>query len=101
MNYTVKSDREVTEGEYKALVTIETAERIAVKVDRLLDAIASLKSPYDIRQHVQEARALLDALTDATTTNTVTAVKANQALSDRISTEASEQVRLLQIALGR
>jgi hypothetical protein len=77
------SDTTVTEREEKALVTIETAERLAAKA---IQAIGFGR--------LNEAQAYLEALIDHTTTRTVTAVK-DQALSDRIAHDAINDVQVV------
>jgi hypothetical protein len=77
------SDTTVTEREEKALVTIETAERLAAKAIQALGF-----------GRLNEAQAYLEALVDATTTRTVTAVK-DQALSDRIAHDAINDVQVV------
>lgn len=72
--------REVAEDEFKALVAIETAERLAIKAYRAIEA-----------EDLAEAKRLLEALTTVTTTRTCTAVKI-QSVSDAISAKASEAV---------
>lgn len=71
---------EFADGEFKALVTIETVERLAVHAIRALgegDDAAVLR--------------LLSAITDTTTARTCTAVK-DQYISDAISLKAREAV---------
>ena len=71
---------EFAQAEFRALVTVETAERLAVKAYQSIEA-----------GDITEAKRLLVALTDAATTRTVTAVKI-QSVSDAISAKASEEV---------
>lgn len=71
---------EFAQGEFKALVAVETAERLAFRACQAVEA-----------GDATEALRILDALTSVTTTRTVTAVKI-QAVSDAISQQASTAV---------
>lgn len=83
---TVDLNRVVTEDEVKALVTVETAERLASRAYRLL-----VDFPDDETKR-QQAMDILVALTTETTNRTCTAVK-RQDLSDRIAREAVQRTR--------
>lgn len=73
--------------EFRALTTVETAERIALR------AIAILEDGHtDPDEAVNHARHLLTALVGITTRTTATAVK-NQADSDAISSHSTADVR--------
>jgi hypothetical protein len=80
---TVDLDRTITDDEVKALVTVETAERIAYLAAKAIDA-----------GELDYAFRLLIALTDETSARTCTAVK-TQALSDQISAAARSRVGLV------
>ena len=96
MSGTVDLSRLITDDEVKALVTIETAERLAARAYRLLtdDAVdcmdgAAVVLGADTFRVVTD---LLVALTTETTNRTCTAVK-SQFLSDEISRTATSRVR--------
>lgn len=75
-----KTIMEFADGEFNALVAIETAERLAIRAYRAVEA-----------GDRAEALRILYALTNVTTTRTVTAVKI-QSVSDAISQRASTAV---------
>lgn len=80
INPLTTSLRQVVEDEFKALVALETAERLAVRACRAIES-----------GDTAEALRILEALTTITTTRTVTAVKI-QSVSDAISQRASTAV---------
>lgn len=84
---TVDPTRVVPEHEVKALVTIETAERLMVKAYNLLNGGDEQPTP----ETVEHALLLLDKAIDITTSRTATAVK-RQDLSDEISRQARFEV---------
>lgn len=86
MDSTVDPQREIPEMEHRALVTVETAERLAA---RALKALAS-----DAEPDIRKARLLLLALVETTTSRSVTNVR-RAGDSDLISSEATERVRQL------
>lgn len=90
----------------RALVTVEAAERLAVRAHKALDEAHDddlRMAPLSVYAAVQEARALLAEITTITTHTTCSMVK-DQAWSDEISRQASERVQrsmaLVERALG-
>lgn len=79
----------VTEREEKALVTIETVERLAIRAQSAIEA-----------GNYEEAQLFLGILTDETTQRTCTAVK-DQTLSDRISHAANNNVAVALLRVRR
>lgn len=73
--------RDLADSEFKALITVETAERLAVKAYHAIES-----------GDLDEAKRILAALTDETTSRTATAVK-DQHVSDAIAAKAAEAVR--------
>jgi hypothetical protein len=87
---TVDPDREISADEFKALVAIETAERLATRAHRLLGE--ALEGPIsNAPARIATAQWLLSALTSVTSTRTCTAVKRLD-VSDRIAAEARANV---------
>lgn len=94
---TVDPNRVINDDEFKALVTIETAERLAVRAHRLL--AESIEGPLsNAPARIAAAQSLLSSLTAETTTRTATAVK-RQDVSDRISAAARANVERIMTAV--
>lgn len=81
MPATVDPTRTIAEPEFAALVTVETAERLAGKVALAIGSGDTAR-----------ALALLEVLVEETTTRTATAVK-SLGVSDRIARSAAADVR--------
>lgn len=90
---TVDPNRVVPTDEVKALVTIETAEKLARLAISVLGRIEEAPAA-DVVRKAARARLLLSHLAGELTTRTVTAVK-RQELSDQIAVDATDRFRAI------
>lgn len=90
----VDPNRIVTEDEIKALVVVETANRLAVRAHRLLE----VEQVDEITR--LETQCLLEEIVDLATNRMATAVK-KQGVSDQVSKMARRKVTLAGDAVAR